>query len=105
MTMQRYCGTVLEEKSTLCPEEREFMLAWNYYTHKHPILADYQMPTRCIEFANEHRKELADPGGSFFKCFTAHLMNLLKFRLLTPTELHKTMLAVKRNAVEGAAGK
>ncbi len=97
--LQLHCRTALEERESLCPEEREFMLAWNRYTHKNPILADFQVGGACVAFAQAHAEAMADPEGPFRRCFAAHVVNLWKFRLLTPSQMHAALAAVQAGAV------
>lgn len=94
LLLQLHCRTALEEREGLCPEEREFMLAWNRYTHENPILADFEVGRTCVAFAQEHAEAMADPEGPFRRCFAAHVVNLWKFRLLTPSQMHAALTAV-----------
>lgn len=87
------CSAALEEKPNLCREEMDFMLTWNLYTIRNPIHADSAVPGTCIAFAKDHEERLRDTKGSFRRCFVAHVLNLWKFRLLTPAQMHEALLA------------
>ncbi len=103
----RYGSTALEEKPSLCKEEMEFMLTWNLYTLKNPILADSAVPAACIAFAKCYKERLCDAGGWFRRCFAAHVLNLWKFRLLTPAQMHAALVAAastQSEAEEGGGG-
>jgi len=89
----RYYSTALEEKPNLCREEIDFMLTWNVYTLRNPIHADSAVPATCIAFAKDHLERLQDAKGSFRRCFVAQVLNLWKFRLLTPAQIHEALLA------------
>ncbi len=104
----RYCSTALEEKPNLCKEEMDFMLKWNLYIHNNPIHADSAVPDVCIAFANEHKEMLKDASGWFRRCFAAHVLNLWKFRLLTPAQMHAALVAAggrQRSSGGGGGGK
>lgn len=95
LLLQRDCVERLEERPSLCPEERDFMLQWNLYLHQNTLHADADVPAACSSFAREHGAQLADARGPFRRCFMAHLCNLWKFRLLTPVQFQEVLAAVK----------
>jgi len=69
------------------------MLEWNLHLYNHTLHADSQVASSCIAFAQQHKERLSkDPGGSFRKCFVAHLTNLWKFRLLSPAQIQEALL-------------
>ena len=100
--LQHLCSTALEEKSNLCPEERDFMLAWNLFNYKSPIYADFEVPAACMAFARKHATDLADGASPFRRCFVAHVMNLWKFRLLSPLQVQEALSTVPVSRVAGA---
>lgn len=103
--LQRECLERLEERDSLCIEEREFMLAWNLFMHKNVIHSDSDMAHACLEFARKHRGWLADLSSPFRRCFAAHLSNLWKFRLLTPAQVQQALGVATARAGGGPAAK
>lgn len=68
------------------------MLAWNLFVHQNPIHGDAEVAAACKAFAKAHSRLLSDAAGSFRRCFTAHLINLWKFRLVSPSEVLAAVL-------------
>lgn len=63
------------------------MFEWNLFLHRRPLHADGDLPPALAAFAGAHREQLAQ-DGPFRRCMVAHLLNLWRFRLLTPSHLH-----------------
>lgn len=63
------------------------MFEWNLFLHRRPLHADGDLPAALAAFAAAHCEQLAQ-DGSFRRCMVAHLLNLWRFRLLTPSQLH-----------------
>jgi hypothetical protein len=64
------------------------MFAWNLWVHRQPIHCDGDLPEALQRFAAAHGAELA-ADGAFRRCMLAHLLNLWRFRLLSPAQLHE----------------
>ena len=94
---QRDCRERLAEHKGLCPEERAFMFEWNLFLHRQPLHADGDLPASLAAFAAAHRRSLAR-DGPFRRCMVAHLLNLWRFRLLTPSQLHQLTRELPRVA-------
>lgn len=96
---QRTCREQLREQQGLSSEQREFMLAWNLFLHRHPLHADADLPAALARFAAqpEHVSQLA-ADGPFRRCLVSHLLTLWRFRLLAPQQLHGLLAALPRLA-------
>ena len=64
------------------------MLGWNLFIHREPLHADGDLPAALAAFAAGRTEQLAR-DGPFRRCMVAFLLNLWRFRLLTPTQLHQ----------------
>lgn len=91
--LQRDCRQRLQEQKGLCPEQRDFMYRWNLFLHRNPLHADADLPDALHRFAAEQGGELA-ADGPLRRCLTSHLLNLWRFRLLSPRQLHELTSAL-----------
>ena len=73
------------------------MLEWNVFVHRQPLHADADLPAAVREFSTQHAARLA-ADGPFRRCLAAYLLNLWRFRLLTPQQLHELTNALPRVA-------
>ncbi len=73
------------------------MFEWNLFLHRRPLHADGDLPAALAAFAAGHREELGR-DGPFRRCMVAHLLNLWRFRLLTPSQLHQLTRELTRVA-------
>lgn len=64
------------------------MFQWNLFVHKHPLHADADLPAAVQQFAAQQAARLAG-DGPFRRCLLSYLLNLWRFRLLTPQQLHE----------------
>lgn len=90
---QRDCWERLREQRALCPEQRTFMYQWNLFCRQQPLHADGDLPAALGRFAAAHVAQLGG-DGPFRRCLLAHLLNLWRFRLLTPAQLHALTAAL-----------
>lgn len=77
------------------------MYEWNLWVRQHPIHADADLPAAVAAFAAAHTDRLA-AELPFRQCLTAYLLNLWRFRLLTPQQLHQLTVGLPPLA-QGAA--
>ncbi|KAL4448261.1 hypothetical protein ABPG75_005480 [Micractinium tetrahymenae] len=99
---QRDCRERLAEHPQLCAEQREFMYEWNLWVRNHPIHADADLPEAVAAFAAAHAQQLRG-DTPFRRCLTAYLLNLWRFRLLTPQQMHQLFAGLPRIAEGGGA--
>jgi len=78
------------------------MFEWNLWVHLHPIHADADLPAAVAAFAATCADRLA-ADAPFRRCFTAYLLNLWRFRLLTPQQLHDLSAGLPPVLPEAAA--
>ena len=78
----------LAEREGLSAEEREFMLEWNRHLRAHPVHADGELPDAASAFAAERAARLRG-DTPFRRLFLAFLLNLWRFRLLTPQQVQQ----------------
>eukprot|EP00887_Chlorella_sp_A99_P004290 scaffold15.g4290.t1 len=90
---QRDCRERLGKCAELCTEQQDFMYAWNLHVHRNPIHADADVGASLAAFAGAQAARLAG-DTPFRRCFTAYLLNLWKFRLLSPAQLHELTAAL-----------
>lgn len=64
------------------------MFEWNLWVRNQPIHADADLPAAVAAFAAAHAEQLSG-DTPFRRCLTAYLLNLWRFRLLTPQQLHQ----------------
>ena len=95
--LQRDCQERLLEKAELCAEQRAFMFEWNLFAHHNPVHADADLPDAVQRFAKQHEERLGQ-DGAFRRCLLAYLLNLWRFRLLTPQQLHVRTSSLPRVA-------
>ena len=101
-SLQRDCSERLAEQRQLCGEQREFMASWNLWVHRHHVHADADLPAAVAAFAAAHAAQLA-ADGPFRRCLDAYLLNLWRFRLLTPAQLHTLTAGLPQ--LHGAVGR
>ncbi|PSC70361.1 polycomb group EMBRYONIC FLOWER 2 isoform X1 [Micractinium conductrix] len=99
---KRDCSERLAEQRQLCGEQREFMASWNLWVHRHHVHADADLPAAVAAFAAAHAAQLA-ADGPFRRCLDAYLLNLWRFRLLTPAQLHTLTAGLPQ--LHGAVGR
>ncbi|KAI3426379.1 hypothetical protein D9Q98_008750 [Chlorella vulgaris] len=87
---QSKCRERLQEQASLCPEERRFMFEWNSFLRSNPLHADADVPAAVSRFVVQHGDELTQ-DGPLRRCLVAYLLNLWRFRLLTPSQLHELL--------------
>lgn len=77
----------------LCAEQRTFCHAWNLHLRATPLYADADLPSSLRAFVSAHTAQL-DSDTPFRRCLLAFMVNLWKFRLLAPSELHALTAAL-----------
>jgi len=83
-------------------KERQFMLLWNMFVARSPVYSDKLTPAACKGFATGHWAELTE-DGDLRKCFTLHLMNLVKFGLLSSGDIQQCLRLCYLAGKDGAS--
>lgn len=66
------------------------MFEWNSFLRSNPLHADADVPAAVSRFVVQHGDELTQ-DGPLRRCLVAYLLNLWRFRLLTPSQLHELL--------------
>jgi len=86
---------LLDEFEDVSIEEKQFMKMWNRFIFYNKIFADYQVASRCVDFANAHGLELLQKN--LRENFMLHLINMWDFALITSDTIAKCMVIVDQS--------
>lgn len=80
---------MIDEFTDVAESEKMLMKLWNSFIHSRTLIADSEIPRRCVEFIHKHSKEMASNG--LRNDLLLHLMNLWDYGMVSRTNLEQCM--------------